>query len=464
MGWNIGYNVCTDVFGNVYVTGYFDYTVSFGSYTLISPGNPAIFLVKYDLSGNVLWAKSAGGTLNDGGLGVSTDRLGNVYITGFFYSPTITFGAYTLTNAGNENIFIAKYDSSGNVKWAKNAGGSGNDVGFSIATDARANVYITGYFSSPAITFGSYTINNSGIDNIFLVKYDSSGNVMWAKRAGGTGDDRGYYVAADSSGNAYLTGYYTSISIAFGSYTLVRSGGYDAFLAKYDSSGNVRWAKSIGGKGYERGYCVATDKSYRIYITGAFNSDTLTFDTITVLRPAVYSGPMYVAGYDSAGHISFAKALASGGENSNSVASSPSGCIYIAGDFQVVDPFVLGNDSLHPSGAGDVFVAKLCYSDSSIGINEISATQEFILYPNPFEDKLNVTITPHPLKGESAISPLGGGGENEIILYDITSRVLLRRSFINQATINTEQLARGMYFYEVRDKDGVGARGKAVKQ
>jgi len=603
-GNSLAWNVCTDVFGNAYITGYFGDTISFGSHILASAGLEDIFLVKYDSSGNVLWARSEGGINNDESYGVSTDRSGNVYITGYFYSSTITFGSYTLNNAGGFDVFIVKYDSSGNVLWAKSAGGNSDDAGFSIATDALANVYFTGYYGSPTITFGSYTLNNVGGEDIFLTKYDSSGNVLWARSVGGTSVDQGIYVAADSSGNAYLTGYYNSLSITFGSYTLINAGGNDAFIAKYDFSGNVGWAKSIGGTGLERGYCITADKSYKIYATGRFYSLALTFDTITIQRPAVYYDPSYLAGYDSAGHVLFAKAFGSGGDDNNAVAASPSGCIYIGGDFKNLNPFILGNDSLNLSGVENVFVAKLCYSgitanfissDSSlcaepthcinffdqslgnptswhwhftgatpdtsslqnpdsicysaagtypvslivsngtttdtltvasmiivggtpvqptisivggdtlisshgsayqwylngniiagatdsfyiahqggtysvqitdqygcqsqsagiqVGIDELSGGVGVAVYPNPFTDEL-VASPPAPLQRR---------GEWELTLFDVTSRALIRRLFINQTTINTEQLARGMYFYEVTDKNGVDARGKLVKE
>ena len=127
-----------------------------------------------------LWAKSAVGTIWDEGNSVSTDASGNVYVTGYFQSATITFGSITMTNSnsGWEEIFIVKYDSSGNALWAKSAGGSGNDYGQFVSIDANGNVFITGYFDSPQITFGSTILTNStptstpfGYDNdIFIAR------------------------------------------------------------------------------------------------------------------------------------------------------------------------------------------------------------------------------------------------------------------------------------------------------
>ncbi|MBI3502643.1 MAG: SBBP repeat-containing protein, partial [Bacteroidetes bacterium] len=111
-----------------------------------------------------LWAQHAGGTSYDEGRSIATDANGNVLVTGIFQSSTITFGTTTLTNAnaGYPDIFIVKYDASGNVLWAKSAGGTSADYGYGIAADANGNVLVTGYFLSPAITFGTTTLTNAG--------------------------------------------------------------------------------------------------------------------------------------------------------------------------------------------------------------------------------------------------------------------------------------------------------------
>src|SRR5690606_28720910 len=121
-----------------------------------------IFLVKYNASGKVLWATHAGGTGNDNSNSVSTDALGNVYITGNFMSESITFGTDTLTRKGYSDIFLAKYDARGNALWAKSVGGTKRNYANSVSADASGNVYITGYFDSDSITFGTTTLTNAG--------------------------------------------------------------------------------------------------------------------------------------------------------------------------------------------------------------------------------------------------------------------------------------------------------------
>ena len=204
----------------------------------------------------MLWAKSAGGTAYDIGNSVSTDAIGNVFMTGIYYSPTITFGITTLTNANNvADIFIVKYDASGNVLWAKSAEGTWYDLSYGVCTDVIGNVFITGAFYSPTITFGTTTLTNvNAANDIFIVKYDASGNVLWAKSAGGTGYDEGYAVSTDASGNVFLTGNFGSPNINFGTTTLTNTdttGSFrDIFIAKLDGTTGTNDIKNANIKIY----------------------------------------------------------------------------------------------------------------------------------------------------------------------------------------------------------------------
>jgi Secretion system C-terminal sorting domain/Beta-propeller repeat len=252
-----GRSNATDGSGNVYMTGGFSSaSITFGTITLTNAasGYMDMFIVKYDANGNVLWAKSAGGSNTDGPGSIATDGSGNVYVIGTFRSSSITFGTITLTFAGGMgDMFIVKYDSSGTVLWATSAGGSDYDNPHGIATDGGGNVYVTGGFLSPSITFGTTTLTNatSGYEDMFIVKYTASGNVLWAKRAGGSSNDMGYSIATDGSGNVFVTGSFLSSSITFGTITLSNTNGNtgdgDMFIAKYDPDSNVPWAKCAGG-------------------------------------------------------------------------------------------------------------------------------------------------------------------------------------------------------------------------
>jgi hypothetical protein len=328
-------SIAVDAFGNIYLAGNFSSpTLAFGYDTLTNAGginNPFdIFIAKFDANGNVLWAKSAGGTEEDRPVSIAIDTSGNAYVTGFFYSSTITFGSTTLTNHGSANsadIFLAKYDANGNALWAKIAGGTSSDIALSGALNDSGSTYVAGYFVSPTISFGSYTLMNIGSGDLFLAKYDANGNVLWAKSAGGTSGDWANSIAMDASGNIYVAGYFASSTITFGYYTLTNMLGGDLFLAKYDANGNVLWAKNAGGTGDDdRVTSIAVDALGNTYMAGYFKSATLTFGSTTLTR---------------------------------------------AGD----------------SDHYDIFLAKLC---SNSGISELNNSLNISIFPNPSSD--NTTI------------------------------------------------------------------------
>ena len=180
---------------------------------------------------NWLWAKQAGGISGDKGYSIAVDAYGNSYITGYF-RESATFGTTTLTSSSDygSDIFVAKMDINGNWLWAKQAMGTYSNYGNDIAVDANGNSYVTGYFWGNA-TFGTTTLTSSGQYDIFVAKMDSNGNWLWAKQAGGTSYDDGYSIAVDDNGNSYVTGYFKS-NATFGTTTLTSGGIYDIFVAK----------------------------------------------------------------------------------------------------------------------------------------------------------------------------------------------------------------------------------------
>jgi len=365
---DIGYSIAVDPNGNVFVTGVFESsTITFGAITLVNANAnvPTIFIVKYDTNGNVLWAKSAGGTEEAVANSISTDAGGNIYVTGVF-GHAIVFGSITLINPNgvNQDIFIAKYDANGNVLWAKSAGGTDVDFGNSISADASGNVFVTGYSNSPSLTFDSTIIHtnaNSGWSDLFIAKYDTDGNVLWAKSVGGTSYDVGMSVSADAGGDVFLTGYFNSPTLTFGSSTLTNTGICNFFIAKYDANGNALWAKRAGGTLVDRGYSISADPAGNVFVAGSFESPTITFGSTTLSKPAGSTYPMFIAKYDANGNVLCASALASYVNSSECVNADHFGNAFIVGVYDV-SPFIVGTDTLILSGSENVFVAKYCLS------------------------------------------------------------------------------------------------------
>ena len=248
--------------------------------------NYQLFLVKYDTSGTYLWARSVGADKDEEGHFVKADQWGNVYVTGIFRGDSVVFGTTTLLNTSPpfEDIFLTKYDSVGNVSWARKAKGNAGDTPYSIELDVKGNIYLAGSFSGQYIIFGTTNLSNAGSEDIFLAKYDTSGNALWAKRAGGANYDFGASISADGFGNIYLIGSFSSSSIVFGTSSLVNSSAnyFDIFVAKYDSLGNALWGKRAGGTNNDRALATAIDTFGNIYVGGDYSSQTEIFGPDTL--------------------------------------------------------------------------------------------------------------------------------------------------------------------------------------
>lgn len=384
--------VLADANGNVFMAGlFFSSTITFGTITLTNAGYIDMFIVKYDASGNVLWAKSEGGANEERINSLSTDAIGNVYATGTFDSNSLTIGTTTLYSFNTQNTFITKYDLAGNVIWAKSSVCQSSAFATSVTTDGSGNEIICGIFdgfSGPNITFGTTTLTNVGSYDIFIVKYDSSGNVLWAKLQGGIGDDRGLSISSDSNGNIVMTGLFSSPSITFGTTTLTNSGNSDIFIVKYDSSGNVLWAKKTGSTQEDIGYSISTNSSGNIYLAGTFKSPIITFGASILTNAG--NKDIFIAEYDSNGSVLWADGIGSSNEDlCQNVCTDGIGNVYMVGKFSsptiFFSPIALTN-----LGSEDIFIAK--FDATTLGIKAISEYSTISLAPNPFSSELIITF------------------------------------------------------------------------
>ena len=360
----------SDATGNAYVSGYYNNTISFGSITLSDPDTVGanFFIVKYNPSGSVVWAKSFHDSLGDytySQYTMAIDPSGNIFLYGTFISPTITFGTTTLTNAYINNNFLVKLNNAGSVLWAKNERVSlprapGNNQAVYVATDPSGNVIVTGFFDS-SITIGTtYLANNfSGGLNGYIAKYDPSGNVLWAKCSHGStaGYNLPTALAVDGSGNIYLGGNFSSTTFTFGTSAITNAGGTDFFLTKFNPAGTSLWAKSITDSCNSEFRRMATDAAGNVYLVGNFNCANITFGATTLNNHLVvgHSSDIFIAKCDNSGNFLWAKSA--GGDNSDlgeAVAVDPSGNVFIGGLF-ASDPAYFGSTTLTNIG---MYIAK----------------------------------------------------------------------------------------------------------
>jgi hypothetical protein len=333
---------------------------------------------------NFSWAKSAGSNGYDVGKAVATDGKGNVYVTGYFHGKKIGFGKDTLLNKSSkwgDDIFLAKYDSIGTLLWVKSIGGIKSEEGIAISTDSNGNVFITGYFESPKLVFGSITLNNTKGKDIFIAKYDDLGNVIWAKKFGGNGDDNVSSMYTDPNGNSIIIGTYDSPKLEIGKSVLTNNEKETSmYIAKYNSSGEVIWAKSTSNCNANDVTC---DLEGNVYVTGSFYIPYLgeEVDTVESVLPVKQSKiapkpspsifgttvlnslggqDIFIVKYDSNGIVIWAKSLGGAGEYDEGVSliTDLKGHIYVTGNYEsknlVLDSLVIKNEL----GRSHMFIIK----------------------------------------------------------------------------------------------------------
>ena len=246
-GDDIAYAIAIDTSGNIYITG-----STGGNLGATSAGGLDIFLAKFDSSGNRIFIQQFGTNQDDIGYGVGADNSGNIYITGS------TKGILGSGSLGLLDVFLAKFNSSWVNQFIVQFGSDRDDVGYSVALSGTDNIYITGS------TGGNLPGNtSSGLTDIFLAKFNSSGASQFLHQLGTTGRDVGNSVAVDSVGYVYVVG-----STEGGLLGNIAFGLSDIFLVKFNSSGVTQFARQLGTPGNDIAYGVAIQGT-GIYITGS---------------------------------------------------------------------------------------------------------------------------------------------------------------------------------------------------
>ncbi len=385
--------IASDPAGNVFMFGYFSTpSIRLGAVTLTNAYDldAQYFIAKYDPLGNLLWAKKDGNTqryftlIGSIGLilgtgGIAADDAGNVYISANFHKPAITIGTYTLTNSdpsGNtDDIFIAKYDPTGNVEWAKSVGGTRNDDAYALTVTPAGDIYIAGDFNSPSVSFGTSVITDAVAAQVaFIARFDASGTPLWATASGGTGLEYACGLAADASGNVYLTGGFKDNSIAFSgtSLSLPFPGKPALYLVKFDPANNISWFKTIGSPtgGDAYGYAVATSVCGDVWVCGAMsvpktdsvssNPGIVDIDGHLLQAPDNSYDPVFIAGYTASGTYVASSALASGDDDQCGVACDAVGNVFLCSDYFGKAHFSVGSHSFPQDTSIDemMYVAK----------------------------------------------------------------------------------------------------------
>lgn len=455
------WDVITDLFGNIYAVGSFNSPfITIGSDTLYrTGGGEDTFIIKYDPLGIQLWTQNSLAIGPDHGFSIESDGLGNVYITGTFLGLTMAFDTITINsfNPGLGQVYLAKFNSSGEISWLRTLDGNSTTTCWEIATDKNGNSFVTGLTIADTILFGSDTVFNSNVNGtqIFVIKYNSIGDEIWVKSFGGNDLDRATSIAVDELGNIYITGDYESDSISFDSFTLYNSGNADIFIVKLSSVGNVIWAKSGNGRGKDFAWSVALDTtvSHLLFIYGGFGYqglDTLVFDTLSLYPPSNSLDPFFIATFNYSGDPLCGSTLPTGGVTASEIAVDKYGNVLISGAAYIA-PFIIGNDTMNGSSPYP-FVGKWNCDTKLTTITNLEIYDQFQLFPNPAN--VNATLqfdNPEYLK-------------HIFTLYNNKGQIVWSKSNVSsdRVTISVGSLIEGLYFFSLRTNEQLRFNGKLM--
>jgi hypothetical protein len=354
-----GYAIAVDKDGNAYSTGSFSQTSDFDpgqdSFLLTSEGQRDIYISKLDEDGNFLWAKQIRGVSSDNAYAMTLDPNGYIYITGNFrdtadFNPTLQHSFLYGRKLGE--VYLAKYDFDGNFIWVQKVTRGldtlGSNVAYSVSVDPFGNAIVLGKFWSPT-DFDPGTpdeiISPSGDNDIFLAKYDASGNFTWALNFGGPDEQEPYALEIDGQGNIYCTGNFTNeVDFDPGQFTHIltsQDSSYDAFVLKLNSSGEFQWVNHISGTGAEYANTITVDQDGNSYTGGSYSGLTdfnYGSDPVLLYNDSMATGntDAFILALDVDGNHQWVKRISGPGEAEvYDITDSPGaqGGLYLVGSF-----------------------------------------------------------------------------------------------------------------------------------
>ena len=363
-----------DANNNIYCSGNFNTNCYFDHDTLNALGCNDVFLAKFDANGNELWAKRIGGNNPSNffewfGGSVIDNNNACIYFSGRFYG-SLTIDGHTVNSSGGMDMFLAKFDLSGNCLWLKRAGSGGDDNSGMLCLDGLGNLYTTGQLSNNG-TFDTINLPKG----IFLAKLGPNGNILWARNEISGGDPiTSAYTIRIINNNIIMSGVAGNYTIIIGTTPLISTNQVDGFIAKLDLSGNCIKAKRFNGHLPNYACDFVTDINNNIYLSGIFE-DTLIIDN-TTLTNTNGSWEMYFCKFDSAFNLKWIRQSYSTGINgahANGVIKDSEGKFYLSGYFSGNATF--GTFNISSSVTKDMFIARYDENGNCIGIRHFGEAE-----------------------------------------------------------------------------------------
>ncbi|UUC45225.1 T9SS type A sorting domain-containing protein [Flavobacterium cerinum] len=456
--------ITTDNAGNIYFTGGYQETITIDSFTLTA-FTLGYYIAKLDTNGNTVFVKKITNEEIIACNVLKTDNDGNVYLTGIFSIPTVTFDAIVIENEGFQNAlssdrsYVAKMDGNGNYLWVKASQSPHRHFtgveSIGLAVDDAGNVYNSGKFGCNTLKFGAITVTKSiGNDanyNMYLVKYDTNGNEMWVRSTGSTTGTQtcARAVKTDSDGNVYTAGFFSD-SVNFGNTTLNSSGGEQQFIVKYNPNGDVIWIRNANAPAGHNAICsIDTDENNNLYTTGIFNNAQVDFGNGVVLtNPVEIDGALFVVKYTPEGEAVWGrKALSLNKFNFVNINCVTENDIYISSSYNGTG-MTFGNHTIVKSEENyNQFLAKLAYNPLNTTDWDQNSTK---VYPNPVKEQLTIS-NPEQFKTYRLYTMLGVKVKEGTIREEIN-------------TIDLSSLAKGIYLLELANPQSRSETIKIIKE
>ena len=449
--------------------------MSFGGHIYSKNKNTSLYIAVLNSNGTVKWG--ANSTLQ-GVKGVivpnsvAMDDSGNTYITGYF-TDTVALGPVRLASSDFLNLFLAKYDTAGNVAWVQIATpGDKESIGVSLVTDSLGNVYITGGFADTLI-IGSKRITTVKYgEDVFLARFSSAGTLSWIKSATLPSYWSYYYymntgrlLSIDKAGNLYMAGGFTD-TIAFGPDTLYANS-YGLFIVKYSPIGKVIWAKTNSPASYSAvkqyyPFSISCSKFGSFYLGGIFG-DSIGYNSVEVKSDSAY--PAFLFKFDTSGNAICAAAIDRTYPLYAAVGANPiADNVFLSGTLDSASTRATGChfDTTDLTGINlFTFLAK--YTCNTItGANEIRAkSEELRVYPNPNNGVFTISLS-HP----AAIA----GSQTIVEIYNVMGQKVFATCQPQTPegaliAVNIATQPNCIYFYRVLDESGgLIGEGKIIIQ
>lgn len=357
-----------------YMAGYISGQTSFNSTTSVSSsfGNTDAVVVKYSTSGSPLWIKQFGGSLADKAIDLAIGPDQNPVIVGQF-SGTVNFGSTSLTSTANSrDIFIVKLDPSGNVLWARKEGGNQTENAYKVTVDHQNNVILTGEYQGNS-TIGPNTFTSSaGSFDIFIAKYNSGGTPLWSLSGYADYDDKGLAVAVDSQNNIFMTGQFSD-TLNFASNNYNNNGFNTGFICKLDPAGQLQFLYLMKA-GYTMPYDIQVNQNDEPVVTGDFLGNMNYYDQSgahSIQNP--YDKHLFVLKTSNSGQYQWSYTLGSDNElSAKAIAIDPTNNVFVTGYFKCDLSQIQDTTEqlLNAVGYRDAYLLKISNSGSRIYIKQ----------------------------------------------------------------------------------------------